>query len=114
MGIRSSTYALLSSTSSMPWRLKCCQVKHTVLSPGLQASLETKADTPAASASETALEGNGKPGGKVTKKEEGPHHVLLLKLLADQLGAAPADIVDFELNVCDTQPGTIGGVVPLI
>lgn len=30
-------------------------------------------------------------------------------MLAAQLGCQVADIVDFELNVCDTQPGTLGG-----
>lgn len=34
---------------------------------------------------------------------------MLLQLLARELGAQPQDIVDFELNVCDVQPGTIGG-----
>ena len=38
-----------------------------------------------------------------------PHHPVLLALLAKELGCSPADIVDFELNVCDTQPGVIGG-----
>ena len=38
-----------------------------------------------------------------------PHHPVLLALLAKELGCAPADIVDFELTVCDTQPGVIGG-----
>jgi aspartyl aminopeptidase len=37
------------------------------------------------------------------------HHALLLQLLADALGCSPADIVDFELNLCDVQPGVIGG-----
>ena len=37
------------------------------------------------------------------------HHPLLLRLLAAELGCAPGDIVDFDLNVIDTQPGVIGG-----
>lgn len=37
------------------------------------------------------------------------HHPLLLRLLAKELGCAADDIVDFELNVIDTQPGVIGG-----
>lgn len=37
------------------------------------------------------------------------HHSLLLRLLAKELGCATDDIVDFELNVIDTQPGVIGG-----
>ena len=34
---------------------------------------------------------------------------LLLSLLADELGCAPGDIVDFDLNLCDVQPGSVGG-----
>ncbi len=37
------------------------------------------------------------------------HHTLLLSLVAEQLGCSPTDIVDFELNVCDVQPGVLGG-----
>lgn len=40
---------------------------------------------------------------------EDKHHSGLLKMVADQLQCSPADIVDFELNVCDTQDGVIGG-----
>jgi len=38
-----------------------------------------------------------------------PHHPALLRALAKEAQCEPADIVDFELNVCDTVPGTIGG-----
>ena len=41
------------------------------------------------------------------------HHAVLMQLLAKQLGVQPEDIVDFELNVCDTQPGVIGGAHPI-
>lgn len=37
------------------------------------------------------------------------HHGLLLRLLAAELGCDPGAIVDFELNVVDTQAGVIGG-----
>ena len=40
---------------------------------------------------------------------EDKHHSSLLKVVADQLKCSPSDIVDFELNVCDTQDGVIGG-----
>jgi len=45
------------------------------------------------------------------EKEEtpSPHHPLLLEILAKELGCKVQDIVDFELNVCDTQDGVIGG-----
>lgn len=41
------------------------------------------------------------------------HHPTLLRMLATQLGCQVADIVDFELNVCDTQPGTLGGTLTM-
>eukprot|EP00959_Pyramimonas_sp_CCMP1952_P374740 7848305-Pyramimonas_sp.AAC.1 len=36
------------------------------------------------------------------------HHSLFLETLAAELKCKPEEIVDFELNVCDTQPGTVG------
>ena len=44
-------------------------------------------------------------------QKEGKHHSVLVKRLAQEVGCKPEDIVDFELNVCDTQPGVIGGVL---
>ena len=37
------------------------------------------------------------------------HHPLLVRLVAKELGCSPEAVADFELNVCDTQPGVIGG-----
>ena len=34
---------------------------------------------------------------------------MLVKVIAEQLQCSPSAIVDFELNVCDTQAGVIGG-----
>ena len=50
----------------------------------------------------------GELEGQVTKDGQS-HHALLLAVLAEELGCAPGDIADFELNVCDTQPSVIGG-----
>ncbi|PNW77411.1 hypothetical protein CHLRE_10g435300v5 [Chlamydomonas reinhardtii] len=44
------------------------------------------------------------PGSTAAK-----HSPLLLSLLAAELGVAPEAIVDFELHVCDLQPGVLGG-----
>lgn len=41
---------------------------------------------------------------------EDKHHTLLVKAIAEQLQCSPSAIVDFELNVCDTQAGVIGGM----
>jgi aspartyl aminopeptidase len=37
------------------------------------------------------------------------HHATLLRLLASELRCAPGDIADFDLQLCDTQPATLGG-----
>ncbi len=38
------------------------------------------------------------------------HHAALLRVLAEELGCAPGDVEDFELQMCDVQPSAIGGV----
>ncbi|KAL7674671.1 hypothetical protein ACOME3_000947 [Neoechinorhynchus agilis] len=38
------------------------------------------------------------------------HHPILLKLLADSLGCAQEDILEFDLNLTDVEPACIGGV----
>ena len=57
-------------------------------------------------------------GGEETKEkkteddrgeESSRHHPLLLKLIADEIDARRAVIVDFDLQLCDTQPSAIGG-----
>lgn len=40
---------------------------------------------------------------------ESGHHPILLNVLAKELKCKVEDIVDFELNLCDTQPGVIAG-----
>ena len=45
-------------------------------------------------------------------QEDQKHHPLLLQVLARHLQCQPGDIVDFELNLCDCQPGVIGGEGP--
>lgn len=47
-------------------------------------------------------------------QDASPHHSLLLDILAKELNVAAKDIVDFELNLCDTQAGVIGGKSLLI
>ena len=43
-------------------------------------------------------------------KEAHPQQsAVLIQLLCDKLGVKPEEIVDFELQLCDVQPGTIGG-----
>ncbi|KAG1675370.1 hypothetical protein FOA52_012289 [Chlamydomonas sp. UWO 241] len=42
--------------------------------------------------------------------EAAKHHASLLDLVAKEAGCSAADIVDFELSLCDVQPGQIGGI----
>ena len=46
---------------------------------------------------------------KDVEKKKSAHHPLLLAVLAEELDCDPDEIVDFELEVCDTQPSVIGG-----
>lgn len=36
---------------------------------------------------------------------------LMVQLLADKLSCKPDEIIDFDLQVCDTQPSIIGGAL---
>lgn len=56
-------------------------------------------------------EGDYDAGATLTVSGTEKHHPLLLTLLAKELGCAPADIADFELQLCDTQPAQIGGAL---
>jgi hypothetical protein len=56
--------------------------------------------------------GDGGAAGAAADGAAARHHPLLLRLLASELGCGPESIVDFDLNVVDTQPGVIGGAPP--
>lgn len=62
------------------------------------AATTSNAPAPPAAASSTSK------GAEAAK-----HHSLLLEMIASELGVSQDDILDFELNVCDVQPGSIGG-----
>ena len=55
---------------------------------------------------EAAISGKDGDSGKVSGDR---HHPLLLQMIADELKCDPSDIVDFDLQLCDTQPSAIGG-----
>ncbi|CAI5483362.1 unnamed protein product [Closterium sp. Yama58-4] len=52
--------------------------------------------------------GGGGGGGNGNGNGSSEHHPLLLELLAEQLSCPPSAILDFELNVCDTQRSVAG------
>ena len=56
-------------------------------------------------------EGEYDAGASLTATGTEKHHPLLLTLLAEELGCTPAEIADFELQLCDTQPAQIGGAL---
>ncbi len=76
-----------------------------VLASEVKAQLEAPAAT-AADAADAAAKGMQK-GSPVAEH----HHALLLRLLGQELGVDPDSIVDFELQLCDTQPSTVGGAL---
>ncbi len=96
---------------------------------GFAPNLQTQFPPVLASEAKAKLEGGGGDADagdkkKKAKTEEGAaaaaadaggiqqhHHPLLLQILADELGVGVADIVDFELQLCDTQPSAIGGAL---
>ena len=47
-------------------------------------------------------------GGK-SESKNGQHHSVLIDLLATELNCDPNHIDDFELQLCEVQPSTIGG-----
>ncbi|GJP80990.1 hypothetical protein CLOP_g11177 [Closterium sp. NIES-67] len=87
-----------------------------ILATQIKAQLHAKNGSAAAAAAAAAA--NGKPNGTASSSGNGngngsgngsaEHHSLLLELLAEQLSCPPSAILDFELNVCDTQRSVAG------
>eukprot|EP00798_Chlamydomonas_sp_ICE-L_P005202 gene5202-18429_t len=73
-----------------------------ILATNVKAQLEKPATDPKGTPSKS--DASGTVSGPTPK-----HHSLLLDLLAEDLGVPANDIVDFELHLCDVQPGVIGG-----
>ena len=95
---------------------QCTPLLATSIKQKLEGSPSTAAAAPAAAASgeaaTPAADGGAAAAPSAAGSAEGAaarHPPLLLRLLAKELGCAAEDIVDFELNVIDTQPGVIGG-----
>jgi len=73
-----------------------------VLATEVKAALNAPAKPPPAAAGSEAA-------NDAATAEPERHHPALLALLASELGCAPAEIADFELQLCDCQPATLGG-----
>ncbi|KAL5195508.1 putative aspartyl aminopeptidase [Glycine soja] len=57
---------------------------------------------------DTSLESNSKEKNSALPSKA-HHHRLLMQVLSDELNCDIDDIVNIELNVCDTQPSCLGG-----
>ena len=75
------------------------------MSPVLASSIKNEMNSTTASAA----------GKQDKSKDNSPailqQHPLLLDIVSKEIGIAVEDIVDFELQVCDTQPSAIGGAM---
>lgn len=81
-------------------------------SAGFKPNLQKEATPVFASAIKAQLGGEAPDKGSgLSADAAGRHHPMLLQMLAEQVGCSAADIVDFELNVCDTQPGADGDCI---
>jgi aspartyl aminopeptidase len=82
----------------------------TQFAPVLATAIRGELEQETAVAKDAAADGDDDAKLKKKKKKKKPaHHPLLLAVLAEELNCDPDEIVDFELEVCDTQPSVIGG-----
>uniref|UniRef100_A0AAR2IVC4 aspartyl aminopeptidase n=1 Tax=Pygocentrus nattereri TaxID=42514 RepID=A0AAR2IVC4_PYGNA len=63
-----------------------------------------------ATAVQEELEAGSAPSGDACNAASTKHHPALIRLLCGELGVEPAALLDFELCLADTQPGTLGGL----
>eukprot|EP00268_Persea_americana_P023077 TRINITY_DN22765_c0_g1_i1.p1 TRINITY_DN22765_c0_g1~~TRINITY_DN22765_c0_g1_i1.p1 ORF type:complete len:513 (-),score=104.46 TRINITY_DN22765_c0_g1_i1:315-1778(-) len=80
----------------------------THLVPVLATSIKAELQKVAA---ENGVQCDGKESNERKNADDKNHHPILLQLLAAQACCQLDEIRDFELQVCDTQPSTIGGLM---
>lgn len=76
----------------------------THLPPILATEVKSRLEMPVTAEDEKKASGGDSPDASALR-----HSPLLLKLLAEELKCKPEDILTFDLQLCDTQPSTIGG-----
>jgi len=74
------------------------------MAPILASSVKAALEKP------TTSESDGNKTAAASPVANERHHPLFLKLIADELSCEPGEIIDFDLQLCDTQPSAIGGV----
>ena len=88
-------------------------LNRTIGTDGFNPNKQTELVPILATSARLQLEGGAAASAaKGADKADGPssHHSALLDALAEAAGVDAGDIVDLELNCCDTQPGVIGGL----
>lgn len=73
------------------------------------SSASASADAAAGAAAAAGKKPAAAPAPGFAQSMEERHPPRLLQLVAERLQCAPADIVDFDLQLCDTQPSALGG-----
>lgn len=76
----------------------------------LASEVKAQLEAPPAAATGAAKDDDDAASSKKSPVAE-HHHALLLRLLAEELQVAPEQIADFELQLVDTQPSTVGGAL---
>ena len=76
------------------------------LPPILASEIKAKLEQPPPTSSSSSSSSSSSPVADL-------HHPLLLTLLAEEIGGGVTaeQIVDFELQICDVQPSTVGGAL---
>ncbi|KAJ8551511.1 hypothetical protein K7X08_021526 [Anisodus acutangulus] len=82
-------------------------LNRTVNQDGFKPNLETHLIPLLATKTENATADSTEKSNVSSSKDI--HHQLLLKILSDELNCKIDDIVNVELNLCDTQPSCLGG-----
>jgi aspartyl aminopeptidase len=83
-------------------------LQRDVNSEGFKMNAQTNLAPVLATAAKAAL--GLDPADAPATGEAAKHHAALLDLVAKEAGCSAADIIDFELQLCDVQPGQIGGI----
>ncbi|GBG00409.1 aspartyl aminopeptidase-like, partial [Raphidocelis subcapitata] len=77
--------------------------------PAAPAAAAAASAAPAAAAAADAPAAPPADAAAASASAAPRHHAAMMELIAEAARAPASDIVDFEVNVCDVQPGVLGG-----